>query len=165
MHALKKICNPLVFILLIVVTVGCKSTGSGTGESDKGDVQVHFNWQQSDPTSGALTAMVTGDTGSQETYEGKFYQITSDSRIDTLGPLWYPWHPGWYGWDYWDPQPQEAFVTHYSGHVVANLAGPDGKRMRCDFQLLRAAEGMKGGGQGRCQLPSGKTIKADFPPS
>ena len=45
------------------------------------------------------------------------------------------------------------------------LAGPDGKRMRCEFQLIRAAEGMKGGGEGRCQLPSGKTIKADFPPS
>jgi hypothetical protein len=51
------------------------------------------------------------------------------------------------------------------GHVLANLAGPDGKRMRCEFQLLRASEGMKGGGEGRCQLPSGKTIKADFPPS
>jgi hypothetical protein len=25
--------NPLVFVLLIVVTVGCKSTGSGIGES------------------------------------------------------------------------------------------------------------------------------------
>jgi hypothetical protein len=37
--------------------------------------------------------------------------------------------------------------------------------MRCEFQLLRADEGMKAGGEGRCQLPSGKTIKAAFPPS
>jgi hypothetical protein len=165
MHALQKTWNPLVFMLLIVVAVGCKSTGSGTGESDTGDVQVHFGWQQSDPVSGTLTATVNSAKGSQETYEGKFYQITSDSRIDTLAPLWHPWYPGWYGWAYWDPEPGEAFVTHYSGHVVANLAGPDGKRMRCEFQLLRASEGMKGGGQGRCQLPSGKTIKAEFPPS
>ena len=77
--------NPLVFVLLIVVTVGCKSTGSGIGESATGDVQA--------------------------------------------------------------------------------LAGPDGKRMRCEIQLLRADEGMKGGGEDRCQLPSGKTIMADFPPS
>jgi hypothetical protein len=97
-----KTSNPLIFVLLIVVAVGCKSTGSGMGESDNGDVQAHFTC---------------------------------------------------------------AFVTHYTGHVLANLAGPDGKRMHCEFQLLRASEGMKGGGEGRCQLPSGKTIKADFPPS
>jgi hypothetical protein len=51
------------------------------------------------------------------------------------------------------------------GHVLANLAGPDGKRIRCEFQLIRSNEGMKGGGQGRCQLASGKTIRADFSPS
>ena len=131
--------NPLVFVLLIVVTVGCKSAGSGIGESATGDVQARFTWQQSDPLSGTLTAMVSGQNDS-ETYTGKFYQITRNSRIDTLGPLWHPWHPGWRG-------------------------RPDGKRMRCEFQLLRADEGMKAGGEDRCQLPSGKTIKADFPPS
>jgi hypothetical protein len=156
--------NTLVFVMLIVVTVGCKSTGSGIGESTTGDVQARFTWQQSDALSGTLTAMVSGQNDS-ETYTGKFYQITRNSRIDTLGPLWHPWHPGWRGWEYWDSEPEDAFVTHYTGHVLANLAGPDGKRMRCEFQLLRADEGMKGGGEGRCQLPSGKTIKADFPPS
>jgi hypothetical protein len=155
----------LVFALLIVVAVGCKSTGSGTGESDSGDVQVHFTWQESDPASGTLTATVSKQNGSQETYQGNFYQITSSTQIDTLGPLWHPWYSVWTGWAYWDSVPAQAFVTHYTGHVLANLAGPDGKRMRCEFQLLRADEGMKGGGEGRCQLPSGKTIKADFPPS
>jgi hypothetical protein len=99
-----------------------------------------------------------------ETYQGKFYQITSNSEIDSLGPLWHPWHPEWGGWAYWDPEPAQALVTHYTGHVLANLAGPDGKRMRCEFQLIRADEGMKGGGQGRCQLASGKTIRAEFSP-
>jgi hypothetical protein len=160
-----KTSNPLIFVLLIVVAVGCKSTGSGMGESDNGDVQAHFTWQQSDPVSGTLTATVSKQNGSEETYEGNFYQITSNTQIDTLGPLWHPWYPGWAGWAYWDSAPEHAFVTHYTGHVLANLAGPDGKRMRCEFQLLRASEGMKGGGEGRCQLPSGKTIKADFPPS
>jgi hypothetical protein len=160
-----KTSNLLVFVLLIVVAVGCKSAGSGMGESDSGDVQAHFTWQQSDPVSGTLSATVSKQNGSEETYEGNFYQITSNTQIDTLGPLWHPWYPGWAGWAYWDSAPERAFVTHYTGHVLANLAGPDGKRMRCEFQLLRASEGMKGGGEGRCQLPSGKTIKADFPPS
>jgi hypothetical protein len=153
----------LVFALLIVAMIGCKSTGSGMGESATGDVQARFTWQQSDPLSGTLTAMVSGQNS--ETYAGKFYQITRNSRIDTLGPLWHPWHPGWRGWEYWDSAPDYALITHYTGHVLANLAGPDGKRMRCEFQLLRADEGMKGGGEGQCQLPSGKIINADFPPS
>jgi hypothetical protein len=109
--------------------------------------------------------MVSRQNGLEETYGGKFYQITNNSQIDTLGPLWHPWHPAWTGWAYWDSAPDYALIMHYTGHVLANLAGPDGKRMRCEFQLIRAAEGMKGGGEGQCQLPSGKAIKADFPPS
>jgi hypothetical protein len=60
---------------------------------------------------------------------------------------------------------EDSFVAHYTGHVVANLSGPDGQRMRCQFRLLRSGQGMKGGGQGQCQLPSGETIHAEFPPS
>ena len=166
MRALEfKTLSPLVFALLIVAMIGCKSTGGGMGESATGDVKAHFTWQQSDPASGTLTAMVSKQNGTEETYEGKFYQITNNSQIDTLGPLWHPWHPGWTGWAYWDSAPDYALITHYTGHVLANLAGPDGKRMRCEFQLIRATEGMKGGGEGQCQLPSGKAIKADFPPS
>ncbi len=152
-------------LLLGVLLVACKSTGQGQGESRTGDVTVSFMWEQSGPSSGTLRASVSKPGGAQEIYEGKFYQITRDSRIETLGPLWDPWYPRWGGWAYWGPQPEEAFVEHYSGHVVANLAGPNGQRMRCQFQLNRSGEGMKGGGQGECQLPSGQTIHAQFPPS
>jgi hypothetical protein len=166
MRALEvKSWSPSVFALLIVAMIGCKSTGSGMEESASGDVKAHFEWQQSDPASGTLTAMVSKQNGAEETYDGRFYQITNNSQVNTPGPLWHPWHPGWTGWAYWDSAPDYALITHYTGHVLANLAGPDGKRMRCDFQLIRATEGMKGGGEGQCQLPSGKTIKADFPPS
>jgi hypothetical protein len=79
--------------------------------------------------------------------------------------LWAGWYPSWVGWPYWGPEPQIAFITHYTGQVVSNLEGPNGQRMRCHFQLLRSSAGMKGGGKGECQLPSGETIKADFPPS
>ena len=149
----------------LLIMVGCKSTGSGTGASNTGDVQAHFTWQQSEATSGTLTAIVSYPGGSQETYAGKFYQITRNSTVESMGPLWYPWHPGWGGWAYWGAAPDEEFVTHYTGHVLANLTGPAGKGMRCQFQLLRADEGMKGGGEGQCQLSSGQNIRADFPPS
>ena len=149
---------------LLALLSSCKSTGMGEGASDSGDVKAQFTWQQTEPSSGTLAATLTGQSGFMETYQGRFYQITSNSEIDTLSPLWHPWHPGWGGWAYWDPEPAQALVTHYTGHVLANLAGPDGKRMRCEFQLIRADEGMKGGGQGRCQLASGKTIRAEFSP-
>ena len=158
-----QIWSALAFSLLIMV--GCKSTGSGTGASNTGDVQAHFTWQQSEATSGTLTAIVSYPGGSQETYAGKFYQITRNSTVESMGPLWYPWHPGWGGWAHWGVEPDEEFVTHYTGHVLANLTGPGGKGMRCQFQLLRADEGMKGGGEGQCQLSSGQNIRADFPPS
>jgi hypothetical protein len=43
MRALEvKTWSPLVFALLIVAMVGCKSTGSGMGGSATGDVKAHF---------------------------------------------------------------------------------------------------------------------------
>jgi hypothetical protein len=158
-----RILSALAFSLLVMV--GCKSTGSGSGTSNTGDVQAHFTWQQSEPTSGVLNAVVSYPGGSQETYSGKFYQITRNSTVESLGPLWSPWYPRWGGWAYWGAAPDQEFVTHYTGHVLANLSGPGGKGMRCQFQLLRADEGMKGGGEGQCQLSSGQTIRAEFPPS
>jgi hypothetical protein len=76
--------GPLQFGLLLgAAVVGCKSTGEGMGESRTGDVQANFTWEQSAPSSGKLTATVTKPGGAQETYEGKFYQITSNTRIET----------------------------------------------------------------------------------
>jgi hypothetical protein len=143
---------------------GCKSAGQGIGESNTGGVHASFAWEQSAPTSGTLMATVTTPGAPPETYTGKFYQITKDTQVQTMADLWGPWYPGWHDWAYWGPVPEDSFVQHYTGHVVANLAGPEGRRMRCQFQLNRSGEGMKGGGQGQCQLPSGQTIDAEFPP-
>ena len=98
-----QIWSALAFSLLIMV--GCKSTGSGTGASNTGDVHAQFTWQQSEATSGTLTAIVSYPGGSQETYSGKFYQITRNSTVESLGPLWSPWHPGWGGWVAGAPNP------------------------------------------------------------
>jgi hypothetical protein len=118
------------------------------GESHSGDIKATFTWEQSAPTSGTLRATVTKPGSAPEAYEGKFYQMTRDTQINTIADLWSPWYPGWRGWAFWGPEPEEPFVAHYTGHVVANLAGPDGQRMRCQLELLRSGEGDEGRGWG-----------------
>jgi hypothetical protein len=162
----RRICRASAMAMgLLAILSSCKSNGVGEGASDSGDVRAQFTWQQTEPSSGLLAATLTGRSGLTETYKEKFHQITSNSEIDTPGPLWHPWHPGWGAWAYWDPEPAQALVTHYTWHVLANRAGPTGNPYSCEFQLIRADEGMTGGGQGRCQLAPGKTIRADFSPS
>ena len=144
-----------------VATLGlaaCATTGTGVGNTRNNDVSASFAWQSTNDRTGTLTASLSNG----KTYSGEFFQITSESRIDQLGPLWYGWHAGWRGWSYWDAQPSQAFVTHYSGRVVANLDASDATHMRCRFQLVTPTDGMAGGGEGKCQLPSGQEINATF---
>jgi hypothetical protein len=157
--------STILGILISGALVGCTSTGTGMGESPNGQPTVSFTWQQSSPQSGMLEATVAGPDGAQEHYKGKFYQITRDSDVQTMASVWSPWYSRWRGWPYWGPEPSESFITYYTGQVVANLEGPNGQRMRCHFRLLQSSEGMRGGGQGECQLPTGETIRAEFPPS
>lgn len=145
--------------LMMLAAAGCTTTGMGVGSSPGGAVGATFAWVASSPRGGTMTATLT--TG--EAYHGPFFQVTRETRIDELGPLWVGWGGRWRwrGWDYWGPQ--QSYLTHYTGRVLANLEGPGG-RMRCRFTLIRPAAGMAGGGQGRCQLPNGTIIDADFPP-
>ena len=151
--------NLAAIVLIGLAVSGCETKGVGEGSTLGGSVHALFTWKATGPARGEMTA--TLNTG--QTYAGPFFQITQESRIDTLGPLWIGWRRRWRGWDFWEPNAE--FVTHYSGRVLANLAGPGGTRMRCDFQLMRPTSGMAGGGVGHCQLPDGTTIDADFPPS
>ena len=79
-----------------------------------------------------------------------------------LTPLWAGWsgRVGWNGWDAGGPD--EGSTTKYTGKVLANLQGPGGY-MRCRFTLRSPLDGMAGGGLGRCQLPTGTIINAQFP--
>lgn len=115
-----------------------------------------LHWKSTDDRTGTLTATLSNG----DTFSGPFYQVTHDTRIETIEPLWYGWRSTWHGWPYWGPYPDTAFVTHYSGRVVANLRDPDGEHMRCHFDLMHPRHGMAGGGEGECQLPSGQTIDA-----
>jgi hypothetical protein len=145
--------------LALVALTACTTMGIGTGSTRNNDVTAAFAWKSTDDHTGSLTANLNNG----ETFTGKFFQITSESRVEEMGPLWGGWHRGWGGWAYWDRMPSDAFVTHYSGKVVANLDGPNAEHMRCRFTLITPTAGLAGGGEGRCQLPSGKNINATFP--
>lgn len=138
----------------------CTTTGTGVGVAADTNTTATFTWTAGGPRTGTMTAALS----SGQTYAGPFFQITRETTVDELGPLWVGWRGRyrWHGWDDWGPT--ESTLTHYSGRVLANLAGPDGQ-MRCHFQLIRPTSGMAGGGQGRCQLPSGTMIDATFPPT
>jgi hypothetical protein len=147
--------------LLLLGLAGCATMGTGTGSTSTGTDPVNFTWHgNSDSVSGTMSAAFASGV----TYSGQFFQITSDTSVDSLGPLWTGWGRGWRGGGfggYWDAGPD--FVKKYTGRVLANLTAPDGKHMRCRFQLARPSSGMSGGGSGECQVPDGKTIDASFP--
>jgi hypothetical protein len=159
---MKHLTAKLGLPLLVALAAGCTTMGTGFGSTATGTNPVNFSWKSSDGVSGSMNASLSDG----KTYTGQFFQITSDTTVDDLGPLWAGWGYGgrgrWGGdWGFWDPGPE--FVTHYSGRVVANLATPDGQHMRCKFQLVHPSDGMAGGGTGQCQLPKGNTIDATFP--
>jgi hypothetical protein len=153
-HSIVKLALPL-----LLTAAGCTTMGAGTGSTPSGADPVNFTWKSSDSVSGTMSASLADGT----TYSGQFFQVTRDTTVDSLGPLWAGWGrgPRGFGWDDWGAGP--SFITHYTGRVVANLSAPTGAHMRCKFQLASPDEGMAGGGSGRCQMPDGKTIDATFP--
>jgi hypothetical protein len=152
----------LVAAIVTLASLGaCTTTGMGTGSTATGDTLVGFSWTSDNSTSGSMTATFQA-TG--QAYTGRFFQVTSETRVDDLDPLWEGWgRRGFRGWPYWGGGDGDSFITHYSGRVLANLVSPTGARMRCNFRLVRPSSGMSGGGEGRCQSPDGKTIDATFP--
>ena len=155
-HPMVKLGLPL---LVMLGAAACTTMGVGTGATLSGADPVSFNWKSSDRVSGTMDA--TAPDG--KTYSGQFFQVTKDTTVDSLGPLWVGWHGrfGGFGWNDWDAGP--SFITSYTGRVVANLGATSGEHMRCKFQLAHPTSGMAGGGRGQCQMPDGKTIDATFP--
>jgi hypothetical protein len=156
----------LVSSVAVLICCACTTTitGTGGGQIVKGEAEgqsVDFFWTSSDDgNSGVMRAQVA-----DENYEGRFFQITQQTRSELLLPLWGRWHRGWYDWPYWGgtmPNHATQFVTRYSGKVVATLESPNKNYMRCRFHLVEPVRGMLGGGEGECQLSGGRTVKANF---
>jgi hypothetical protein len=151
--------------LLAAIAAGCTTMGTGSGSTPSGGSPTTFSWKSTDGVSGTISATMSNG----KTYSGQYFQITKDTTVDTIGPLWGGWggwggRRGWGGdWGYWGADASPDFITHYTGRVVANLAEPGGTHMRCQFHLVRPDDGMSGGGIGQCQLPDGTTIDANFP--
>lgn len=147
-------------ILLPLVLAACQTAGTGSGNVRGTQKPVAFTWQSTDSVSGNITATF----GSGEVFKGTYFQITSDTRVDRLDPLWYGWNRRYRGWRHWARNPGPEFIKTYSGRVLANLHSDDGDHMRCRFTLISPSRGMAGGGEGRCQLSeSGSEINAEFP--
>lgn len=158
--------------LLAIAAAGCTTTGVGTGGTANGSLGATFTWTETGGTRGSMVAQLSNG----QVFQGPMFQITQESTVSDYGPLWngwgagFGWGRGWggrrwgWGWGGWGPWgPDEETITHYTGQVLANLAGPGGY-MRCHFTLMSPSSGMAGGGVGQCQLPSGTIIHAQFAP-
>lgn len=152
--------------LTALLASACTMTGTGIGNSRVAGASAMFSWSARGPQTGTMTAVLADG----RSYAGPFFQITRETRVDDLGPLWTGWEPmgrgrfyrgGRGGWRSWGPSQQ--FIIEYSGKVLANLAGPGGP-MRCRFTLMRPSSGMSGGGIGQCQLSDRTRIQATFLP-
>jgi hypothetical protein len=157
---MKKSCIALIAFALILTA--CQTAGTGSGNVRGTRKPVAFTWQSTDSVSGDITATF----GTGRVFKGNYFQITSETRVDRLEPLWDGWGRPYRrnAWRYWSADPGPEFMKTYSGRVLANLHSPDGEHMRCRFTLISPQRGMAGGGEGRCQLSeSGQEISAEFP--
>jgi len=83
-------------VIAALLTGACTTTGIGTGigtgSSRIPEITATFTWSAQGPRTG--TMMATLADGRQ--YSGTFFQITSETRVEELGPLWAGW-PAMYG--------------------------------------------------------------------
>ncbi len=156
----RSIPAPIILALATSLLVaGCTTTGSGVATSRAGAPQGTFHWTSDDGVRGSITAELMNG----QTYTGIFFQITQETQVDDLRPLWSGWEGRgrWRGWTGWGADDFRA--TTYSGTVLANLQDASSRKMRCRFKLASPASGLSGGGFGRCQLADGSVIYAEFP--
>ena len=156
----------LIAVVCAGVALGaCTTMGNGTGTVSPGGEAVQFSWKSTD---GGVSGTMSAALNDGQTFSGPYLQVTSTTQSQDFQPMWSGWEFGWHGWNGmgpFGPFPETTSTTHYSGRVMANLQAADGQHMRCHFQLNHPDAGMGGGGQGQCQLKSGRSVDAVFPPS
>ena len=154
----------VIISLAVLALAACETpNGAGTGSGNVRGTQkpVAFTWQSDDSNSGDITATF----GTGRVFKGEYVQISRDISEKNLDPLWDGWDrpKSKNAWRYWNADSRSEFVRENSGRVLANLHADNGEYMRCRFTLANPDRGMKGGGEGRCQLSdSGKEINAEF---
>lgn len=157
-----RMTSAFVAILASGALGACATHGVGEGYSTAAPgLTAAFTWTSSDGVRGDMTAVLN----SGERYEGRFFQITRETRLDDIEPLWSGWErrTRWSGWP--DRGAWSSIATSYSGKVLANLKSASGEHMRCRFALSRPSSGMSGGGFGQCQRTDGAVVYAEFAPS
>jgi hypothetical protein len=133
---------------------GTLETAATTTSGGHSKGAVTFHWEsKANASDGSIQAKLPDGTA----YNGTYLQVTSQATADDYGAYYSAWADPVWGAPWYDG-PADAFVTRYSGKVLANLNGQDGKRMRCTFQLQEPSSGMSGGGQGDCQLSDKETV-------
>ena len=145
-------------VLALTLAAACTTNAARMGATGGNDTAVNFHWTVDDFVFGTMIATLPNG----QSFDGKFVQVTSNTPVDALAPLWVGWERRW-DWPYWGVEAAPDFVKHYAGRVLANLQGPHGERMRCAFSLVNPASGMAGGGAGQCEMPTGQTVDATFP--
>ena len=144
----------------------CTTMGNGTGSVSPGGEAVQFSWKSTD---GGVSGSMSAALKDGQSFSGPYLQVTSTTQSQDFEPMWSGWEHGWGGWGgfgggFGGFGSFPETTTHYSGRVMANLQAADGQHMRCHFHLNHPDAGM-GGGQGQCQLKSGRSVDAVFPPS
>ncbi len=161
-RGIRRALLPATLLAASLALAGCQTAGSGTGSVSGSRKPVGFTWQSTDSISGNITASF----GTGRVFKGTYFQITSETRVDRLDPLWDGWgRPSRRGsWRYWAAESRSEMIKTYSGQVLANLHSDDGEHMRCNFTLISPSRGMAGGGVGQCQLSESEDeIHAEFP--
>ncbi|MFO0583324.1 MAG: hypothetical protein U0229_13725 [Anaeromyxobacter sp.] len=144
-----------------LAAAGCATVATGTGagtltREGANAGQVAFAWRSED---GGQTGRLAATLADGRRFEGPFFQITRSVDRTRWDAMWAGWDYGWRGWRRgWAPLPEVDHATTYSGRVVANLAAPDGTRMRCKLQLQSPRSGLSGGGEGVCQVRGDGTV-------
>lgn len=150
----------LMLIIMAAAAAGCSTTGTGFGSAASGTEWITFRWRSSDAHSGTMSAVSSDGTH----LTGRYLQILRNTPMTSVAPLFDGWKSGW-DETHWNLGASPEFIREYTGRVVSNLASPGGLRMRCEFRLTYPPNGMRGGGNGRCQMSNGNVIGASFPPA
>jgi hypothetical protein len=157
-HPIVKLRLPLLATLI----AGCATLGTSFGSTTSSANPPAVDSRSPDTVSGAINALLADGS----TYSGRYFQITQNTTVDSIGPLWAAgWNSAWAGrggWGYWNAEPSPDFIKQYTGWVVANLGAPGSDRVRCKFHFVHPADGIAGGGTGQCQTPDGQTVDATF---